>query len=94
MHPIGVLALTGEPETPSHWDFGQKRAWREIHPKATAVQTACVGSHLPELFQAANSALRGRRSRSSSPAPEPGLPAKSDEVCFIPSTSFLNIYML
>ena len=62
--------------------------WKEVDPKATVVQTAW--GHLLQLLQA----LGVFRERGSwVPEAEAGLP-KSDGVCFIPSTSFPNVYMM
>ena len=62
--------------------------WKEVDPKATVVQTAW-GQHL-QLLQALGVF---REKGSWVPEAEAGLP-KSDGVCFIPSTSFPNVYMM
>lgn len=62
--------------------------WEEMDPKATVVQTAW--EHLMQLLQALG-VFRGRESRV--PEAEAGL-LKSDGLCFIPSTSFPNVYTM
>lgn len=60
--------------------------WEEMGPKATTVQT---GGGISYSYSKPRGSFRGRESQV--PEAEASLP-KSDGVCFIPSTSFPNVY--